>query len=169
MLASIYGWALAAYPLLIWLTALACWAGAIANIGGTRRIALVIAGATVIVAALALAGWPVLPRLFALTVVNALAAVPLLIHPVTSRQQFIAATYLAQAVMHCVFAVSASMVGALPPSAVTVNWALGSAVDAAQAVLLLWWSGGHAVRVAVDHIRRRGDASSGAAPVRRTS
>lgn len=154
------------YPWLTLMMALACLVGAVHNAGGTRRIAMVVAGAAIIAAVLGALDWPVMPRLFALTIINGLAAVPLLFHPVTARQQVIAALFAGLMVMHCTFAVAGEAMGPLPGAALFVNWAMSSAIDAVMSALLLWWSGGHAVRVAVDWLHRAGAALSGAAVAR---
>lgn len=142
MLDLIYYWAVQANPAVQWAIALAATLGLIANHGGTRRIAIVIGIVTLIFSLWAyVPGWEY-QRLIWLTAVNALAAAPLLVHPITARQQVIAATFLGLGAVHFVFAVTS---GPVPdPDMLKVNWLVSRLVDAVQAGLLLWWSWPHA-------------------------
>ena len=136
MIEAVYDWAILLNPYLQWAIVFAVGLGLIADHGGTRRIGLVVGAVTLFfVIAPLTPDWPQ-QRLTWLTVINLLAAVPLLIHPVTARQQGIAATYLGLGAIHCIFAAFASA----DPLAVTANWLVSRTVDAVQAGLLLWWS-----------------------------
>lgn len=140
MLDLIYYWAAQADPYAQWAIVLAVGAGVLANHGGTRRIGLVVGGVTLFfMAASQVPDWPN-QRMIWLTAVNLLAAVPLLIHPVTSRQQGIAATFLGLGVMHCAFAIW----GTADVDVLKVNWLLSRLIDVIQAGLLMWWSWPHA-------------------------
>lgn len=111
-------------------------AGLIADHGGTRRIGLVVAAVTLFFTfAPLIPGW-LGERFLWLAIGNAAAAAPLLVHPITSRQQGIAATFLGLGVIHCVFYV----LSVTDPMAVTANWLVSRLVDVVQAGLLLWWS-----------------------------
>ena len=136
MVQAAYDWAVMLNPVLQWAIVLAVALGVIADHGGTRRIGVVVGAVTLFfVLAPLVAGW-VNQRMIWLTVVNLAAAIPLLVHPVTSRQQGIAATYLGLGVMHCIFAA----LSVADPLVVTANWLASRLVDGVQASLLLWWS-----------------------------
>ena len=141
MLDLIYYWAAMLNPYTQWAIVFAVTLGVIGNHGGTRRIGAVVGAVTAIfaVASLVTPDWAH-QRLIWLAAVNALAAAPLLIHPITSRQQGIAATFLGLGVMHCTFAV----LGSTDPDALKVNWLISRLVDLVQAGLLVWWSWPHA-------------------------
>jgi hypothetical protein len=136
MMQAAYDLAILLNPWVQILIGVAVIAGLIADHGGTRRIGLVVAAVTLFFTLAPMSPqWPE-QRMIWLTAINLLAAVPLLVHPVTSRQQGIAASYLGLGLMHCIFAVLS--VG--DPLAVTANWLASRLVDAVQAGLLLWWS-----------------------------
>lgn len=137
----VYGWAVTFNPWLQWFIAFAVGLGVIASHGGTRRIAIVIGIVTAIlmVAAALIPGWAH-QRMIWLTAANALAAIPLLVHPVTVRQQIVAATFLGLGVTHCIFA----WVGVADIDVLKINWLISRLVDLVQAGLLTWWSWPHA-------------------------
>ncbi len=141
MLDLIYYWAALLNPWLQWLIAFAVGLGIIARHGGTQRIAIVIGIVTVIlmVAAALVPGWSQ-QRMIWLTAVNALAAIPLLVHPRTVRQQIVAATFLGLGVTHCIFA----WTGVADTDVLKINWLISRLVDLVQAGLLTWWSWPHA-------------------------
>lgn len=136
MLQAVYEWAVMLNPYLQWAIVLAVGLGIIADHGGTRRIGLVVGAVTLFFIVAPLASNWLNQRLIWLTFVNLIAAVPLLVHPVTSRQQGIAASFLGLGVVHCTFAV----LSIDDPMAVTANWLASRSVDAVQAGLLIWWS-----------------------------
>lgn len=141
MLDTVYAWAVILNPWLQGFIALAVGLGLIAQHGGTRRIAIVIGIVTAIlfVAAYLIPGWAH-QRMIWLTAVNALAAAPLLVHPVTVRQQIVAATFLGLGVTHCIFA----WAGVADANVLKINWLISRLVDLVQASLLTWWSWPHA-------------------------
>ena len=141
MLDLIYYWAATSNPYLQWVVVLGVTLGVVGDHGGTRRIGVVIGVVTAIfaLASLTISGWEY-QRLIWLTTVNMLAAAPLLIHPITSRQQGIAATFLGLGLVHFAFAA----LGSSDPDVLKINWLISRLVDLIQAGLLIWWSWPHA-------------------------
>lgn len=157
MLAQFYDAALVVYPVLgiaIFIAALVGW---LVNTNGSRRVAVVILSVHLLLGMMSnLPGWGE-GRLVWLTVINMLAAIPLLIRPVLRVQKVIAALFLTSGVMHCLFAISATS-----PLRLTVNWFMSVGIDAAMAAILIGWSGGHLGKAIVDRLRHRGDHPSSA-------
>lgn len=138
-ISNLYDAAWHIYVAVMAMMALAIVAGFIADHAGTQRISLVLAAVmAVFLITSQFEVWDAYEqRIHIFT--NGLAIIPLLVRPSTSRQQHIAAWFVACALVHSgfYFLVPESNASRI------VEWYASISIDAVQAVLVLIWSGPH--------------------------